>query len=403
VDNLMPQFVPPAGVALGLSPLAHAWKALISSNGDADETLASFAAWLGVRKVFGVSSGRAALTVILRSLHRLCPDRDVVALPAYTCFTVPASVVRAGLKLHPLEMNPETLDIDYEQLQNLPEKRLLCFITANLFGIVNDVPRLRRMVRSRGAFVIDDAAQSMGATRNGKPSGTMGDVGFYSLGRGKPLSAGEGGIIITNCEEIASAIHSEFAQLPKASRKHDSQLFLNLLAQSIFLRPSLYWIPNSLPFLKLGTTEFAPSFPLTRLSAIPCTLLPELRDRLLGLNERRRENAAHIIDALRGNSSFVVPTVPSECRPIYARFPLLAKSEAIRDRAVRELQKAGIGASPFYPSAVCDISGIAPFMDGPDFHRPRAETLSRTMLTLPTHPLVRRQDLDRMADVLRRV
>jgi dTDP-4-amino-4,6-dideoxygalactose transaminase len=327
----------------------------------------------------------------------------VVALPAYTCFTVPASVVRAGLKLHPLEMNPETLDIDYEQLQDLSEKRLLCFITANLFGLVNDVPRLQRTARSKGAFVIDDAAQSMGATRNGKPSGTMGDVGFCSFGRGKSLAAGEGGIIVTNCEEIASAIHSEFAQLPKASRKHDRELFLNLLAQSIFLRPSLYWIPNSLPFLKLGTTEFAPSFPLTRLSAIPCGLLPELRDRLLDLNEKRRENAAHIMDGLKGNSSFAVPTVPSECRPIYARFPLLAKSEAIRDRAVLELHKAGIGASPFYPSAVCDISGIGPFMDGPDFHRPRAEALSRRLLTLPTHPLVRRQDLDRMAAVLSRV
>jgi dTDP-4-amino-4,6-dideoxygalactose transaminase len=73
-------------------PNCHAWKTLISSNGGADETLASSATWLGVRNVFGVSSGRAALTVILRSLHRLRPDSDVVALPAYTCITVPASV-----------------------------------------------------------------------------------------------------------------------------------------------------------------------------------------------------------------------------------------------------------------------------------------------------------------------
>jgi perosamine synthetase len=121
----------------------------------------------------------------------------------------------------------------------------------------------------RARLFIDDVAQSMGATRNGKPSGTMGDVGYYSLGHGKPLRAGEGGIIITKCEEIASAIHSKFAQLPKAFRKHDRQLFLNLFVQSIFLRPPLYWIPNSFPFLKLGTTEFAPSFPTTRLSGIP--------------------------------------------------------------------------------------------------------------------------------------
>jgi hypothetical protein len=87
----------------------------------------------------------------------------------------------------------------------------------------------------------------------------------------------------------------------------------------------------------------------------------------LDLNEKRQENVAHIIVVLGGNSSFAVPIVPSECRPIYASFGLLAKSEAIRDRAVLELHKVGIGASPFYPSAVWDISGIGPFMDEPIF------------------------------------
>src|ERR1700737_2726724 len=112
----MMRFVPPAGVPLNMSQILRALKTALPSNGQAEEYLMPVAASLRVKYVFGVSSGRPALWLILRSLQRLHPERDVVALPAYTCFSVPASVVRAGLRILPVEIDPHTLAFDFSHL-----------------------------------------------------------------------------------------------------------------------------------------------------------------------------------------------------------------------------------------------------------------------------------------------
>jgi dTDP-4-amino-4,6-dideoxygalactose transaminase len=82
------------------------------------------------------------------------------------------------------------------------------------------------------------------------------------------------------------------------------------------------------------------------------------------------------------------------------RLPVVARDQAGRDRAIGELRNAGIGATAFYPSAICDIPEIAAHMSDCNFHRAQAEDLSRRLLTLPMHPFVNAQDLDRMIKVL---
>ena len=203
------RFVPPAGVPLKMTHVLRALRIAVSSNGRLEACLPSVAAILKVKYVFGVSSGRAALWVILKSLQSLKPERDVVAIPAYTCFSVAASIVRAGLKIHPIEIDPQTLDFDFSQMDLLSDKKLLCVIPSNLFGFQSDLSRVTQIARSRGAFVLDDAAQALGATLDGEFAGTLGDVGFYSLGRGKAVSTMKGGLIVTNSDEIARAVQLE--------------------------------------------------------------------------------------------------------------------------------------------------------------------------------------------------
>jgi len=396
----MLRFVPPAGAPLRMSQILRALQMVFSSDGSIEECLSLFAARLQVRYVFGVSSGRAALWLILKGLRRLRPGRCVVAVPAYTCFSVPASIVRAGLKIHPVEINPETLDFDFSQLDVVPSERLLCILTSNLFGLVNDVPRIQQIAHAKGAFLVDDAAQSLGASRDGYFSGTLGDVGLYSLGRGKVLAAIEGGIIVTNSDEVARAIRAEAKNLPASSFAHTAWLLMQMLIYSALLNPRLYWIPNSLPFLKLGITEFDPAFPTARLATLAQALLPQLMDRLLEINRIRRENAALLARVLAGSPHFTMPRPASDCQPTYIRFPLIAKHQATRHRVLICLRAAGIGATPFYPSAICDIAGIEPYMIPADFHRTQAESLSQRLLTLPTHPFLRQQDLDRIAEIL---
>jgi perosamine synthetase len=361
--------------------------------------LGSFAAYLRIRHVFGTSSGRSALWAILRALRRLRPDRSVVALPAYTCYTVPASIVRSGLKLYPVEIDPATLDLDLAELETVPGEDLLGIISASLFGLVDDFSRIREIARSKGAFVIDDAAQALGAFRGGMPAGTLGDVGFYSFGRGKTLAAIEGGMIVTESDEIAAAIR-ETGELPPTPRSHEYWLLLELIAYCCFLNPRLYWILRSLPFLKLGTTEFDPDFPVFDLPIVVQGLLPQLLPHLAANNQIRSRNAALLAAALATHPSFTVPRPASDCIPSYLRFPVIAQDREIRAQAVRQLQAEGIGAAPFYPGGICDIPGIEPHMVPRDFHRPKAEDLAQRLMTLPTHSLVERTDFNRMINIL---
>jgi dTDP-4-amino-4,6-dideoxygalactose transaminase len=228
----------------------------------------------------------------------------------------------------------------------------------------------------------------------------MGNVGFYSFGRGKSLAAMEGALIITNSDDIAAAIREETQMLPSTSMIHSAWLLSQMLIYSVFLRPRLYWLPNKLPFLNLGATEFEPEFPEFRMPALIEKLLIRTHVRLQEFNAIRRRNAAALREGLKGNPFFAVPSPSPDCVPNYIRFPLVARDESTRDRAVQALQAAGIGATPFYPSALCDIEGIERHMATADFHRPCAEALSRRLFTLPTHPFVLEGDLHRMIAIL---
>jgi len=394
------RFVAPAGAPLEISQILHSVGLAASRNRTAEECYETFASRLKVRHVLGISSGRAALSLILEGIHRLRPDRSVVAVPAYTCFTVAASVVRAGLKIYPVDVNPETLDLDPSQLEALPQEQLLCILTSNLFGFVNEASHLREAAGAKGAFLVDDAAQALGSTRNGQQAGMLGDVGFYSFGRGKALATVEGAVIVTNSTEIASTIQSLEEKLPASPAGHSAWLVFQMLVYAVFLHPRLYWIPDSLPFLGLGTTEFAPDFRTFSLPRVVQGLLPQLMDRLQEMNRMRRENSVYLAQALQGSPRFTIPRPGPDCQPNYVRFPLIARDRATRDQAVKRLRSAGIGASTFYPSAICDIPGIDRYMATADFHCPRAEDLSRRLLTLPIHPFVRGGDLRRMIAVL---
>jgi dTDP-4-amino-4,6-dideoxygalactose transaminase len=396
----MLRFVAPAGAAPRIPEILRGLKVILPFKENTDQGILRFAARFPARHVVGFSSGRAALSVILKGLHRMRPDRCIVALPAYTCFTVAASVARAGLKIYPIDIDPETLDFDFSGLQSLPQKGLLCILVCNLFGLMNDVAGIQEIARAKGALVVDDAAQAMGAYRDGRPAGLLGDVGSYSLGRGKALASLEGGIIVTDSDPIASAIEAEARDLPPATAAYSAWLGIKMMVYAILIDPRLYWIPNAFPFLKLGMTEFEPDFHIGRLSLLHGILLPALLEQLSEINQIRRRNANTLTSAIEGNPFFTTPRRKGDCEPTYVRFPVIARDRATRDRTVARLRAAGIGASAFYPSAVCDIPGIEKHMALADFHRPQAESIAQRLLTLPTHPSVRHVDLERMAHIL---
>jgi hypothetical protein len=210
----------------------------------------------------------------------------------------------------------------------------------------------------------------------------------------------EGGLIVTNSDQIADLLQDESRKLDDPSSTHAAWLLLQMLVYSVLLKPRFFWIPNSMPFLKMGITEFNPAFPTEKLYPLCQTLLPQLLDEVADINQVRRSNAEAITQALEGTPNFRFPKPALDSLPTFVRLPVIAGDHATRERAVSRLRAAGIGATSFYPSAICDIEGIGTYMSTREFHRPKAELLSRTLLTLPVHPLICAHDRERMVSIL---
>src|SRR5436190_538244 len=196
----------------------------------------------GVERVWLVSSGTAALTLSLMALKSRRAGTDVV-IPAYTCFSVPAAVLRAGLRPVPCDIDPVTFDFDPARLAATIGPNTLCVVAHNLFGIPSNITRLRDACREHGCAIVEDAAQAMGVRADDKWLGTRGDIGLFSLGRGKQITCGSGGVILTRSPELVPAIDALYRDLPAPSRLQMLREWLKVVAMAVFVRPSLFWLP----------------------------------------------------------------------------------------------------------------------------------------------------------------
>ncbi len=181
--------IPPAAAPIPLKDIARAVPACFSDTQGSflfeDELKGEYAQ----RYCLLVSSGKAALVLILRALKRLYPDRNEVIVPAFTCYSVPAAVKKAGLKVKLCDTEAGSLDLDPFQLRQLvetdrAEKKVLCVLATHMFGCPADMPGIKAIVGD-DIPIVEDAAQAMGGNLDHKKLGTLADAGFFSLGRGK--------------------------------------------------------------------------------------------------------------------------------------------------------------------------------------------------------------------------
>ena len=382
--------IPPAAAPIPGSDLLRGLKAL--GGGDYPEKLAKeIRAYFGTESVFLVSSGKAALTLILKGLSSL-RSRKKVLIPAYTCYSVPSAVVKAGLEIQLCDLDPETLDFDYAQLERLADSDTLCVLSTHLFGIPSDMDRARDICRQNGIFLVEDAAQAMGVESGGRMLGTLGDVGFFSLGRGKSVTCGSGGIILTSSGAISENIKRRQHELAEETAAENLRSIAEILMMTLFLHPLLYWFPKGLPFLGIGETKFDPAFPVRRLSNFKAGILGSWRERMEEYNKRRVVNGRRYKDALglgKGRKIYS-GDIP------YLRFPVYANDREAKIQAC-ELY-GGLGVSPMYPGSVNRIADLRDAFG--EARYPGAERIAQRLMTLPTHMIVREKDRDRICRAL---
>ena len=389
--------LPPAAVKINYKDIFSGLKGVIRGSEEVNRFESELKKHYKVKHCYLVSSGKAALTIILKALHELHPERKEVLIPAYTCYSVPSAIIKAGLKVKLCDINPETLDFDFEQLEKIlspvkPDKNnnsILAIIPTHLFGLPVNVDRVRKLVKNDMISIIEDGAQAMGG--NKQKIGTLGDVGFFSLGRGKAFSTIEGGIILTNNNSMASDISKQMKKLPDYSILEVIKLIIVSFVFSVFMRPALFWIPKLLPFLKLGQTHFDPVFSLKKISSFQAGLTKNWLVRLKKMNSIRKQKARIYFENLKKDGKLTSSVIKQNNNNFFLRVPVKIDDEIAFERILSKSEKLGYGIMSAYPNSINNINELAGFFTGDNY--PEAYRISKQLLTLPAHVFLSNADI----------
>jgi perosamine synthetase len=242
------------------------------------------------------------------------------------------------------------------------------------------------MINDPDLFIVEDAAQAMGSRVNGAMLGMTGDVGFFSLGRGKALSAVEGGVVLTDRDDIGEALAKKYVELEEYGVRQTCVLFVYALALWMLIRPSLFWLPRALPFLRLGETIYDPDFPMRTFTGLQAGLTRHWQRNLAAFHAVRRARVAAWRRTLKSMCE-------DDALPLL-RYPIMLDSAAEASRVVRESNRQGLGIAPSYPEPVHRVPALTAEFSGQDF--PAATEAARRLVTLPVHGYVREADRERV-------
>jgi dTDP-4-amino-4,6-dideoxygalactose transaminase len=311
------------------------------------------AEYCGSRYAVGVSSGTDALLVALMAFG--VGAGDEVITPAYSFFATAGTVARLGARPVFVDIDPATFNADPSMIAAKITPRTKAILPVHLFGQMADMKEICDVAAQHRIPVIEDAAQAIGAERDGKRAGNVGDAGCFSFFPTKNLGAfGDAGMVTTNDAVLAERL--------RMLRMHGYRSrYVNELLGGNF-----------------------------RLDAIQAAVLRVKLRHLDVWTEARRRNAAEYRKLLPEN---VVLPLEKTGRHIYNQFVIRC---AQRDRLMAGLKAAGIGCEVYYPVP----SHLQPCFSGLG-HRPGdfpiSEKAASESLALPIYPELSMEMIQRVS------
>lgn len=160
-----------------------------------------FASYIGVRHAIAVNSGSSAIEIPMRALH--VRDKQVI-VPTNTFLATAAGVLLAEGKVRLADIDPATLAPGLGELQNRANSETVGVILVHIGGIISPaIVAIREWCDEQGYWLFEDAAHAHGSTFGGRFAGSFGKVGSYSFFATKVMTCGEGGMIVTDDDELA--------------------------------------------------------------------------------------------------------------------------------------------------------------------------------------------------------
>ena len=371
---------------------------------------ADIAAQLGTPPLQLECSGTASQLLSLIALHELQPRRRRVVVPAFTCPLVAIAVQQAGLELQLCDLRPGHYDMDPAALRAACDERTLAIMPTHLGGRVADVDDALAVARDVGAYVIEDAAQALGARQAGVSVGMRGDVGFFSLAAGKGLSIYEGGLLLARDPALRERLANTAARRVPWRAGWEFRRSLELLGYAALYRPAGLRLAYGNPLqraLRRGDPvaavgdDFPLSIPLHRVGRWRQAVGAHAAIRLPAFLEQLSRQAQRRLPRLRGIEGVVVLDDPAGSQGSWPYLLLLLPDQQRRDAALARLWTAGLGVSRLFIHALPDydyLSGIVPAQPVP-----HARDFAARSLTISNSPWLDDEDFAAICDTLETV
>ncbi len=192
--------IPIARPAMGVEERDLVWSAMESGQLAQGERVRSFesqfADFVGTRHALATNSGTSALHLAFLGLG-IGPGDEVVTV-AFTFFASASAIVHAGARPAFVDIEPATYTIDVDQVEAAISPKTRAILPVSLYGQMADMQALEDIAGRHDLVLLEDAAQSHGATANGRTSGAWGSGGVFSFYATKNMTTGEGGAVTTN-------------------------------------------------------------------------------------------------------------------------------------------------------------------------------------------------------------
>lgn len=310
----------------------------------------SVAAISGATHAVGCASGSDALLLALMAVDVGADDEVIV--PSFTFFATASAVWRLGATPVFVDIDPVTFNLDPTQIAAAITPRTKAIIPVHLFGQCADMASILCVARAHGIYVIEDAAQAIGAKYRGKGGGSLGDIGCFSFYPTKNLGGlGDGGMLTTNSDELVERLRL-FAAHGMSPRYHHQVVGIN-----------------------------------SRLDTLQAAALNVKLTRLNEWTRARQKNAARYAElfSVTGLDGLLdLPTAIADQEHVWNQYTIRVP-EGRRDALRAHLAAAGVGCEVYYPVPL-HLQTCFASLGYDTGSLPETERAAAEVLSLPIYP-----------------
>jgi len=329
---------------------------MIASGPRTEEFEKKFAEFVGTKYAIATTSGTTALHLGLLSIG--VKKGDEVILPDFSFIATANSPLFCEATPVFCDVDLRTFNIDPDKIKKLITKKTKAIMPVHLYGQAADMKPISEIAEKHGVHVIGDAAQAHGATYGGKMVGSFDDLECFSFYPTKNMTTSEGGMVTTNNVELAEKAIS--------LRNHG--------------REKTKWgYEHGCLGYNYRMTDIAAAIGIEQLKKLP------------KFNEIRRRNAQYFNDHLAGVE---IPYVLPNAQHAYHQYTIKSKN---RDALIENLKKNEIGFGIYYPQPLHSYKHLKKYAHN---DLKNSESLTNEVLSLPVHPALIEQDLEKIVKVV---